>query len=465
MPRIFLSMFILCLAPLSVRAAESPGLSESAEKLAVQVANRLRQAAGKPTVAVFPFSNTEGRITAEMGDAPAFFQGEMIFSLTALSNGDFLVLNKAMLARRFKDRGVSPSRLDASDPKATAAILREVGIDVAVLGSLDGVERNASFRDVRINAGLYFSSGTVDQLVGKANYHDISSHTSVGGGIPRFEANRRLRVEVLVEGDSLPLLQCQNPASPFCGNLFLVVPRDYLGKEYQIRVTNRGSPAVDSLRYADQAGYAGVAYESDYDRQRLIGVAVFVDGINSKFLKDASGKFVPVSRPPTKVPRWLLTPPGYSLERSADRTRWDDGSLRVNDGRLAKTSGPGNSVLTLRGFQVNDKTAKAFVFSDAGESLAESIGITKEMGLISIYVFPEEIPKETMRVTYVIRLPNGVIENKVKTGTKLGRPMPNGVRGFQVNLVEESRQTWWIHYRLEGDPLPVPRSKLVAFEQ
>jgi hypothetical protein len=457
--------------------ANSPSLSESAQQLAGQVARMLAGSEDRVTVAVFPFANDEGHITADMGDLPAFVQGEMIHTLTTHAEGGVFVLNKAMLARRFKDRGIAPEHIDASKPERIGEILRQLDIDVAIFGMFDDLTTETyPPRDVKINAALCFATGELRQLVGNIDRVDVRQHAGVDA-IPRFEPARRLKVQVLAGGRTLPLWQCQNPESSFCGNLFLQVPRDLLGKEYQIRLENRGTPPLDQLRRISQdreppedgraqrnAWYVGAEYQSRYDPDRLIGVAVFVDGVSSRYQRGAQGDFVPVSRPPDKVPRWLLTPPGYLLQSGNLHEDWDTGQRRIHGGRLARTGGPGQSVLTLSGFQVDDETVRAFVFGDAGESLAETMGITKEIGLISIYVFPEEVPTEQKRdlpppSTTRSRGPEPQI------GTILGRPLPQKVQGFQVQLVEEFRQVWKIHYRLEGEPFPVPDADLVLFEQ
>ena len=459
-----LMMLLLPGVPVSAETATAPGLSESARQLADRAADRLGRVDGTPAVAVFPFSGPEGRITAEMGNVPAFLQGEMIHRLAARSGDRFLVLNKAMLARRFKDRGVSPARIDPSDPERTAAVLRQVGIDAAVLGSMDRLQPYLSIeqrvanpdaedpKDVNVHAWLTFADGNVHQLVSSIDWIETQQHM-VGSAQSRLTADpkQRLKVEILVGGRALPLLQCRNPESSFHGDLFLILQRAHLGREFQIRITNRGTPPIGS-------------YSGKYDRERMIGVSVFVDGINSRFMKDAYGDFAPVSRPPHRVPRWLLTPPGYVVRRGGQRERWDTGGLRINDGRLVRTSGDGNSVLTLRGFQVDDKTAHAFVFGDAADSLAEEVGITKEIGQISIYVFPEVVPEEQVTHT-VYMIHDGVAHAESRVGVIAGPPLPHTVRGFQVQLVEDFRQVWRIHYRLEGERLPVPRSDLVSFRQ
>lgn len=447
---------------------DASGLQESAKLIAGRIARQLSSESGKPEIAVFPFSNSEGNISPEMGELPIFLQGEIIHWLTHESGNQFFVLNKAALARRIKSRGVSPTRIDPSDRRGVASALKKAGIAFAVLGSLDGVLESelTDWRDVKISAAVYSDEGNATQLVGSIGPEEIHDHVASGAGVPRFEKGRRLKTEILLSGQPLPLLQCRNPESPFCGALFLELPKTALGREYQIRITNRGKPGIDSLKPMGEDGpYAGTSYESEYDPQRLIGIAVYVDGVSTLFEKTDNGDYEPVVREPRRVSKWLLTPPGSVLRQQDTQERWDDGSLRINNGRIRDAEGLGNSRLFLQGFQVSNEVAQSFVFSEAEESLAEMIGITKEIGIISVYVFPEYVPEEEALTTIYKRLPGGKLVAECRAATTAGRPLPSRVEGFRVSLVEEPRQVWRIYYRLKGDELPVPRSDLEPFYQ
>ena len=452
----------------SVAWAQVPDLSEPAKDLAAKIAEHVGDASGTPDVAVFPFSNAEGNITPEMANLPVFVQGEILHWLTEKSNGKYFVLNKAALARRIKDREISPSDINPSDRRRTAATLKKAGIKFAVLGSFDGVlpSELENWAEVKINAAVYDDEGHAHQLTGQLDTFGVKEHMASSNGVPRFERNRRLKVEVLVSGKSLPMQQCRNPDSPFCGNLFLEIPQAYLGREYQIRITNRGRPAVDTLQPMSRDGhYSGMEYRSRYDSERLIGVAVYVDGVSTLFEKNTDGDFEPVIREPSHISKWLLTPPGKILQTGGTAERWDNGSTRINDGRLVSTRGQGNSQLLLKGFQVSNETAQAFVFGDSGESLAEMVGITKEIGVLSVYVFPEQVPEEEYVVTKFVRDSDGNLRPVHEVRTLAGRPLPSDVRGFQVSLVDAARQVWKIFYRAEGEPSPVPQSDLAPFAQ
>jgi hypothetical protein len=452
----------------SVASAQSPDLSEPAQNLATKIAEHLAGAGGTPDVAVFPFSNAEGNVTPEMANLPVFVQGEILHWLTEKSDGKFFVLNKAALARRIKDREISPTNINPSDRRLTAATLKKAGIKFAVLGSFDGVlpSELENWADVKINAAVFDDEGRTYQLTGQLDTYGVKEHMASSNGVPRFERNRRLKVEILVSGQTLPMQQCRNPDSPFCGNLFLEIPQTYLGREYQIRITNRGKPGVDTLQPMNRDGlYSGMEYKSSYDSDRLIGVAVYVDGVSTLFEKNSDGDFEPVIREPSNLSKWLLTPPGKILRVGGAAERWDNGGTRINDGQLVGTRGLGNSQLLLKGFQVSNETAQAFVFGDSSQSLAEMIGITKEIGVLSVYVFPEQVPEEESLVTKFVAGPDGTLRPMHSVGTLAGRPLPSDVRGFQVSLVDTARQVWKIFYRAEGEPSPVSQSDLAPFVQ
>lgn len=464
------SVWVVCVSSAVVGYAQSPDLTHVAQDVAGKLAAQLAHADGKPTVAVFPFSNANGEITPEMGNMPIFLQGELIHWLTQKSNGNFFVLNKGALARRLKTRDIDLKRIDASDPRLTATTMHKAGIDFALLGSLDGLLANElkGWDDVKINAGLFGSDGNVRQLVGKLDRFEANSFTPSGPPIPKFQKKRRLMIEILVGGQALPMKQCHDEDSPFCGALFVVVPRSALGREYQIRITNNGSPSIDSLRYVGGGNFSGTRYQSDYDQRRLIGIAVCVDGVSTIFETDDDGDYQPVARAPEGVQKWLLSPPGTVIRQSNRSDTWKNGWLRINHGQVTPYSGYGNAQLTIKGFQASDDTAQAFVFGDASQSLAEMIGITKDIGLISLYVFPEVVPDEKS-TTMVFRKLSGPDGDRyvaeTRTGTLPGRPLKSNITGFQVNLVEKPRQVWNIYYRLEGESLPVTPSQLAPFRQ
>ena len=437
-------------------SSRSSGIEDTASELAEKIAAQFSDVEGKPDIAVFPFSNADGNITAEMGNLPALLQGEIIHALTEKSNDRFLVMNKATLARRLKGKNVSPRAIDPSDRSGTGSALREAGIRYAVLGSMDGVlgSELRNWDAVKINASVFDDEGEASQVTGSMWKDAAKRHTVAGGLFPSFERTQRLKVEILCGGRTLPMSRCRNARSLYFGAFFVTLAPEQVGKEYQIRLTNRGAPYLRSRDEEIQT-----TWESRYDRERLIGIGLVIDGVSSFFEADANGDYVPVSRVPEQSLRWLLTPPGRLLQAGHGKERWRNGDLRINDGTLVRTSGAGHGTITVQGFQASDSTAMAFVFGDSGDSLAEQIGITKEIGLISVYVFPEIVPEERPDIkAFSEKMPTGV-------GTLAGRPLPNDVQGYQVNLVEEPRQIWRIYYRLEGEPLPVPRSDLVGFRQ
>ena len=434
----------------------SSGIEDAATKLADKIASQLADVEGKPDVAIFPFSNSQGNITAEMGNLPTLLQGEIIHALTEKSEGRFHVMNKAILARRLKGKDVSAREIDPSDRSSTSSALQKAGIGFAVLGSMDGVigRELTNWDEIKINAAVFDDEGDVNQLTGSL-WKDptVVRHTAAGGLVPVLRGTQRLKVEILCGGQVLPMYQCNNVRSLYFGAFFIVLSDEHMGKEYQVRLTNRGSPYLRSRDTEIQT-----TWESPrYDRDRLIGIGLVIDGINSFFEPDAQGDYMPTARAPENYSRWILTPPGRYLKAEGGQERWRNGDLRINDGTLESIRGMGHSTRTVSGFQATDETAMAFVFGDSGDSLAEQIGIDKEIGLISVYVYPEIVPEEQPAVK--IMIPNMA----AAPGTMTGRPLPSDVQGFQVNLVEEPRQIWRIYYRLKGEPLPVPKSDLVRF--
>jgi TolB-like protein len=435
--------------------ASASSIEDAASKLADKIAAQLADVEEKPDVAVFPFSNSRGNITAEMGNLPTLLQGEIIHALTENSQDRFHVMNKATLARRLKGKQVSTREIDPSDRDSTASVLEKAGIRFAVLGSMDGVigSELKNWDEIKINAAVFDDQGDVSQLTGSL-WKDptVVQHTAAGGLVPVSGRTQRLKVEILCGGQTLPMYQCRNVRSLYYGAFFITLSDEHQGKEYHVRVTNRGRPNLCSRDAEVQTTWI-----STYDPARLIGFGLVIDGVNSFFEPDAQGDYMPTTRAPEHCSRWILTPPGRILKADGGEERWQNDDLRINDGTLVKTRGTGHSSRTVHGFQATEGTAMAFVFGDSSDSLAEQIGIDKEIGLISIYVYPEIVPEE--RPDLKIMDPNMF----GAAGTMTGRPLPSDVQGFQVNLVEEPRQIWRIYYRYKGEPLPVPKSDLVRF--
>src|SRR5437588_460669 len=123
-----LTLAALVIAGLGLPLAAQPparpdgDFADLAGSLAPAVYKKLaaKRGAGPLRVAVFPTGDADGQFTLAMQESSRVLQGELIYQLINLSRGQFLVLDKAALAREFRTAGVDPAGVKWGDPRQTA---------------------------------------------------------------------------------------------------------------------------------------------------------------------------------------------------------------------------------------------------------------------------------------------------------------------------------------------------------
>jgi hypothetical protein len=450
-----LALLCLCVLPLY---AGSPrpfrDVREFATAAAQQLAPKIiaKQGRLKARVAVFPFSDQSGKVSAKLGHLHKILQGELITQLQKAGQGQFSVLTQQGLDTQLGS--VDPAGVGLT-PDATFEVMNNAQIQVAITGrvaleSVRELEKNKKMA-VDIQWQIYCLPGrTVEEQTAALSSFDVcvtcgSGPLNPGGsGVQPHPRQNRFQVEILDDmGNSLPLKYYDDVTSEFHNTFFLILDPKYEGKNYQIRLTNRGTPAV---------GYDSAP---DKDARRLYSVAVLVDGVNSFFEEVQKGKEPePVVRHPAQVSHWVLTGPGWKLT-SANGTF--DG---IKNGRLAATQGAGGSVLTIPGFQVNQNTAKQFTFVRAAESIAATHRLfTNDIGLIAVHFYPQAFPQqdktqEWYAQTLELAVPKTLPRNPEAAGTKEGAPLHHGTFTLHFDSQDTPVEVWRIFYRYEGQPLP-----------
>lgn len=386
--------------------------ADVAAQLAPRIVERIsRDCPPRCRVAVFPFGDLRGRISPTVAETAEILRGELIQQLANAAEGRMYVLDRDGLAREFRRAGIDASAVSPQDPMATAGVLQKIGVDVAITGTMNPPVRPGEPREVRIWAIM--QTGELVELSNQSSQVILPSSPVV----PRSDS--RFNMEVLVDGRPLPLQRSTDPDSGYFNALFLVLPRQMVGTEYQLRVTNRGTPSLVS-RTADKS--------------RLFGAVVTVDGVNTVYQDTGYGQVGPVVRHPKNCVNWLLSGPGHALVPDAHSPQGY---------RIESTSGAGQSVLTIPGFQNGPQYAKAFTFAMVRDSVAENLGITNDIGMIAVHFYPEVLPGD--------QPPMPVVEKSLGA-TRPGRDIANPVFKVRASLKDNPVEVWRIFYRYEDDP-------------
>lgn len=413
------------LLPTGARAQTQDDFAQVAEKMAPQIRQKVVAKVGgqQCRVAVFPFGDSDGKVTLDLYEPNTVLQGELIVNLMKLSQGKYLVLDKPGLQKEFRAAGTDPSGVASNDPKNTAAILKKIGVDVAVVGSIDAKSTAQVAKDrlkkVNVSLTMVYQDGTAEQLAGEASAKEITP--------PDTKFSTRFRVQLFLTGGGatteLPLVTSKNGDSKLFNVMFAEIP-DTLAfgtdaASYKIRVSNTGEPPVK--------------FGNPRDKERLYGVAVLVDGVNSHYQDRGDGTAGPVVVHPRNAAKWVLSGPGQRLV--PDPTR-------PNGYRLDRVADAGHSVIDVPGFQKDAKTADKFLFAPARESIAETVGITNDIGVISVYFYPEDLDGD-VQVFFV--------NQGMSLGTKPGAPVNNPVFTVKPKMKPEPVEVWRIFYRKKGD--------------
>ncbi len=402
-----------------VVSAQPPQPSGDEAEVAATLARQIVEAIAKECppqcrVAVFPFGDARGRISGELAETAEILRGELIQQLAKAAAGRMFILDRDGLAREFRSAGIDASGISPQDAQATARVLQKIGVDVAIIGTMNPPVTPGAPADLQVFAVR--QAGGVIQLSYQALPMTLLPSPLPLPPSPQSES--RFDVDVLVEGRPLPLQRSTNPDSGYFNAMFLVLPRQMVGREYQLRLTNRGTPPLAS---------------NVSDAQRLVAAVVTVDGVNTIYQENGRGQLGPVVLHPKNCLKWLLSGPGQTLV--------PDPNSPVGY-RMSPTSGAGQSVATIPGFQNGPQFAKAFTFAMVRDSVAENVGITNDIGLIAVHFYPEDLPGDQPSVPVV---------EKSLGATRPGRDIANTVYKVKARLKANPVEVWRIFYRYEDD--------------
>ncbi len=379
------------------------GLSKIARTLAKSMAKDLTNFAPKSNqwnVVVFPFGNLHNQAPATFGNLPLIMQNELIRYLQEFlpENLPISVLTPFQIQEKLKSKKIDFTKISLKKLGEAKQILQDNSIEIGILGQFDGnVSGYLPKTWTSVKAYLIFSNlDKVYRYEDTIHYQELKRLTNI---IPDTKATR-FGLEFWVKiNEKLPdsepsswkkieLQRCKSPSSNWYNVRFLLLESHYLGKRYKIRLNNYGLPKLQN---------------HPLDKDRLFAVTLSIDGVNTIYHKastmrkgEKSDSYIPVIVHPNKANKWVLSAPNRALVNSPEgmlRTCLiAKESTKIEGMKLVDAEGIGNSQLEILGFQTGMKESSLFTFAKAKDSIAETVGLTSQVGLISAYFYPEILP-------------------------------------------------------------------------
>ena len=422
------------LLPQSAHAIESfKNIEEAAGDLAPRIAEVIRAEQEKQgkvlEVAVLPFGNTQGKIDEQLFLASKMLQGELATQMRNKSNRQFIVWDPFRTKDQASKTKARIGLMKVDTWKEAADELEKLGLDVVVVGSYQTKDDKRQWEGVNVHTDILFADGPPMQAAGKKKVITEPEALIELGTSP--SVSTRFSVDILIDGQPLNMYARKhgfgnndNDVNYATGDLYLDLDRQqHYGKPFSIRLRNHGMPPVGWIEKTDRL-----------ERARFFCAAVFIDGVNSIYEKESDGKFYPSQCHPDKVTKWVLAAPGINVLPGYDSFK----NLNAQEW----VGGDGQSVVNIKGFQLNGKEAAQFEFADAGESLAHEVGLTKDIGVISVYFYSEKSPGD-MRW-----FPPGIAG--AGAGVRPGKTISNEVFRVNVHTYPKPVEMWNIHYRYAG---------------
>ncbi|MCI5177884.1 MAG: DUF1566 domain-containing protein [Candidatus Electrothrix sp. AW3_4] len=185
MIRFFLWLLVIAL-PMTSVAQEQDDFAQVAEKMAPDIS---KKAVAKMNdqhfrLAVFPFGDSDGKVTISMNEPNTILQEELISNLMEEAQEKYSVLDKADLKKEFKAVGIDASDVALNDPENIADILKEIGVDVAVVGSIDANAKNATqvkkdeLTKINVSVTIIYQDGAAEQITDPAETAETNSATA-----------------------------------------------------------------------------------------------------------------------------------------------------------------------------------------------------------------------------------------------------------------------------------------------
>ena len=290
-------------------------LAQAAQRLVEKIGPMLaaNQPQGRKTrVGIFAFGDSTDKATAVMGNLPVLIQGELVIHLRSYlgrqAPGKFTVFDRQQLELVFSSCGLSPVGIAANTPVLACKIMNQAHIDIAVVGCYHTRAPQSSLaRACELTAVTIFApKGDIHRYSTQVSGDDLRANS---GSSPQ-KASRRFQVEFAVKMNDqapdddhqawrrIPLQRLDDPNSSLHNSYFLVLKPEMQGRRYQIRLINNGTPQLEP---------------HPLDRDRLIAVALSIDGVNSFYQDHGNGRIGPVARHPARSQKWALTAPGRRL--------------------------------------------------------------------------------------------------------------------------------------------------------
>lgn len=430
----------------------------AAGQMATEISNKLVTIA--PTnpverhrVAVARFNNKNQSYTLNLGNVGPAFQTALADALRSQLGsgpvaGKYTVPSPETLKEEVisgLNQGIDPDAMSDANVGAARSLLQKYNYQVGVVGRflIDKLPAAGPF-DIAATVITPTSSFVVTVRIGPTDPNQ-------GGVTPQPDPpSKRFAVEVYVKhqpqltNDALTAawkkLELRRIKEPeLVNNLLLIVPKEYKGSRYKLVLRNNGAPSL-----------GGEKFTSPNDRDRIFLAAVMIDGVGAfwKEEKDPGTgqlRYVPDTQHFSRIKKRVLTAPGRYLQGMPGVTgpRLDNAELR-NSGR----GGVDHSTATLLGFQRDVQFANAFIFSEAKDSAgAGLIGSINEIGLISVYFYPEYLMEGDSPVRA------GGPPATLAPGTRPGEPVVSPVFYVRVNNIDNVPVSIWnIIYRYSDDP-------------
>ena len=352
-----------------------------------------------------------------------------------------LVLDKYAVTRAFKDSGVDPLSV-SPDNTELLEVLKALKLDAAIVG-VAWEDWNRDPMNIAFRAKLVVSTGNAPEKV------DGSMQTSILEGIytnvllERFDIGMFLRSGKEAEWEPIPLVIDKQAFRS--SEIYALLPEGSAGKEYKLRIGcrsyNSRQPRLDAM----PSGLVNV--DSLVEANRLFGVAVLIDGVNSIFetVRTADGKSEPAALVvhPSDATKWVICRPNLLIRAGAN-----------GEPTLVGTRDAGHSVLEVEGFQENGSQARVFQFANVGKGegvVAETLGVTDDIGLISMFFFAQKLKGDRIARPDARAAAGGA----PSLGTAAGRPVAKPTLAVNVKFHRMPVHQIHILYRLENE-CPIP---------
>ncbi|MFO0819453.1 MAG: hypothetical protein U1A77_16010 [Pirellulales bacterium] len=448
---------------------------QGADKLVESLARHINsQPVGAPPcrIAVFPFGrkqapNQEGekKLDPQQAFKALAIQATLISTIRQRLieqklDRTFMLMDKFALARTFGDSAIDPTSI-SPDNDELPKLLRDLKIDAAVVGEYDengavGIGEFQGFggdwERVAIQGKLVLGGmkPSVTPISATPVLPDFNG-TDTDLNVPRFGVSLSARPGEGSDWQSIPLVVDKNDF--FQGQIYALVPKHLQNAEYRIRVGCNSIRKERGLQKFEDFPGNIVNVSAQEDENRLFGVAVLVDGVNSIHENIGEGTGALVVHP-RDARKWLICRPGFVI----------GGDKEGNPYIKAVGDNPDNSSVEIQGWQTSENEARVFKFANVGRDegiVAETLGVTDDIGLISVYFFGEKLTGDRS-LPGMAAAPGGQ-PPKPTLGTAAGREIASRTQAVKVELHKKPFHQIHILYRLESD-CPIPAKNRVELD-